>query len=259
MVVLDPLMSAISDRLDTHVNREVRQALDPLARIADQTDAVFAGIAHFNKSSGADASSLITGSGAFKDVARFIFGFATDPEDGTQVITQTKNSLGLSNLPSFAYRITEAVVPTEMGDAKVGRFVLGGRSERTVEDILSAPVGGDQSAKTGAEGYLKKKLGDGPLPSREVEEEAREAHQISKRTLDRARASLKIAAGKVGKDWWISLPEHEAQLRERGAQTGKDANNAKAGTDGNIAKDANPVSPGDVGTVGILPEDEATQ
>ena len=40
MVALDPLMSAISDTLDTHVNRQVRQALDPLARMADRTGAV---------------------------------------------------------------------------------------------------------------------------------------------------------------------------------------------------------------------------
>jgi hypothetical protein len=92
LVALDPLMSAISDTLDTHVNRQGRQALDPLARLADRTGAVIGGIAHFNKSSSTDASSLITASGAFKDVARFIFAFATDDEDGTQVITQTKKS-----------------------------------------------------------------------------------------------------------------------------------------------------------------------
>jgi AAA domain len=50
LVALDPLMSAISDHLDTHVNRQVRQALDPLARLADRTGATVAGIAHFNKS-----------------------------------------------------------------------------------------------------------------------------------------------------------------------------------------------------------------
>ena len=42
LVALDPLMSAISDTLDTHVNRQVRQALDPLARMADRTGAVVA-------------------------------------------------------------------------------------------------------------------------------------------------------------------------------------------------------------------------
>jgi AAA domain len=251
MVALDPLMSAISDTLDTHVNRQVRQALDPLARIADQTGAVIAGIAHFNKSSSADASSLITASGAFKDVARFIFAFATDDEDGAQVITQTKNSLGLSSLPSLAYHIIEAIVPTAKGDAKVGKFVLDGLSERSVRDILSVQPGGEErDALARAVDYLRKALADGPRPTKDVEEEAREVHRITKRTLDRARSDLKIRTAKRGNAWWVSLPEHEGDLSALPAKAAKDA---KDGTVGNIAKVAKSTSPREVGTVGILP------
>jgi hypothetical protein len=230
--VLDPLMSAISDTLDTHVNRQVRQALDPLARMADRTGAMVAGVAHFNKSGGTDASSLITASGAFKDVARSIFAFAAD-DDG-QVITQTKNNLGHSGLPSMAYRIIEAIVPTAKGDARVGRFVLDGQSERTVGDILSDQGNGaERDQKARAEDYLRKALADGPRPTKAVEEEAREVGQISKRTLERARGELKIPTQKVGDAWWISLPEHEGDLRQL-----------------NPAKDAKSPSPGVPGGVG---------
>jgi hypothetical protein len=251
MVALDPLMSAISATLDTHVTREVRQALDPLTRIADKTGAVIAGIAHFNKSSGTDASSLITGSGAFKDVARFIFGFATDPDDGSQVITQTKNSLGLSNLPSFAYRIIEATVDTAKGAARVGKLVMDGKSERTVQDILSVKNGDEPGAKDRAEGYLKKALAGGPRLVRDVEEEAREAPGISKRTLERARRDLSIPTVKRG-GWWISLPEHEEDLNALPAKTAKAAKAANTGAVGKAAKDANTASPGDVGGLGVL-------
>ena len=254
LVVLDPLMSAISDKLDTHVNREVRQALDPLARIADQTGAIVAGIAHFSKSSGTDASSLITGSGAFKDVARSIFAFASDTEG--HVITQTKNSLGHSGLPSMAYRIIEAVVPTAKGDAKVGRFVLDGTSERSVEDILKDQGSGqDRDALTRAEDYLRKALANGPQPSKDIEDEARQAENITKRTLDRARQQLKIKAAKRGSAWWISLPEHEGDLRDNA----KSANDASVGTVGNLANDANPGLKGRGGILGILPDPEARQ
>jgi len=254
MVALDPLMSAISDTLDTHVNRQVRQALDPLARMADRTGAVFAGIAHFNKSASTDASSLITASGAFKDVARFIFAFATDSEDGSKVITQTKNSLGYSDLPSQAYRIVEAVVPTAKGDARVGRLILDGPSERTVQDILSIQAGvGDRGEKTRAEDYLRKALASGPRLAKDVEEEAREVHGITKRTLDRARQALKIATAKRGNRWCIALPEHEGDLVTYApAETSNDANNATTGTVGNHAKDANAALPGAVGNVGTV-------
>jgi AAA domain/DnaB-like helicase N terminal domain len=255
MVALDPLMSAISDTLDTHVNRQVRQALDPLARLADRTGAVIAGIAHFNKSASTDASSLITASGAFKDVARFIFAFATDEQDGSKVITQTKNSLGQSDLPSLAYRLVSATVPTSTGDTNVGRLVLDGLSERSVQDILSVQLGGEPGEKTRADDYLRKALADGPRRSKDVEEEAQQAHGISKRTLDRARRDLSIPAVKGASGaWWISLPDHEGDLHEaaKADLPAKIAKDAKPDTVGNQANDAKAVSTGDVGTVGIL-------
>ena len=260
MVVLDPLMSAIGDSLDTHVNRQVRQALDPLARIADRTGAIMLGIAHFSKATGTDVSSLITGSGAFKDVARFIFGFATDEESetGGGVITQSKNSLGRSGLPSLAYRIVEATVPTAKGDARVGRFVLDGASERSVTDILLAGQGGDdRNEKSRAEEVLRDLLADGPKRSKEVEEDAREVYGISVRTLKRARSELRVPAakrnsgrvssnGQRAAEWWISLPQHEGDLREpydepEGPPPG-----------GKSAKDSNPPRGGTLGTLGTL-------
>ena len=66
LVVLDPLMSCIGKGIDTHRERDVRTALDPLARMADRTGCVLLGIAHFNKGAGTDPASLITGSGAMK-------------------------------------------------------------------------------------------------------------------------------------------------------------------------------------------------
>lgn len=259
LVALDPLMSAISDTLDTHVNRQVRQALDPLARMADRTGAAVFGIAHFNKSAGTDASSLITASGAFKDVARFIFAFAADEDGGNGgVVTQTKNSLGHSNLPSLAYRIVEAVVPTSKGDARVGRFTLDGVADRTVQDILSEQGGADERRQAAvAEDFLRKALSGGPRPSKDVEEEAREVHGIAKRTLDRARRSVQIATLKRGVMWCVALPEHEADLAvyepPQPAKTPKNAKDANVGILGNRANDAKVAPPGDVGMVGILP------
>lgn len=125
LVVLDPLLSLIGDGIDTHRERAVREALDPLAQIADRTQAVLLGIAHFNKSAGTDISARITGSGAFKNVPRAIFGFGRDLEaaDGVCVLTQSKNSLGRSNLPSIRYWIESAEIQTLKGAAVTGRFV----------------------------------------------------------------------------------------------------------------------------------------
>ncbi|BBY13825.1 AAA family ATPase [Mycobacterium marseillense] len=146
LVVLDPLMSLVSDRIDTHRERDVREALDPLAKIADRTKAVILGIAHWNKGSGTDISARITGSGAFKNVPRAIFGFGRDPgsADGSCVLTQSKNSLGRSDLPSISYRIESATVETAHGDAHTGRFVVLGVSDRSLGEIL-ATANGDKA------------------------------------------------------------------------------------------------------------------
>ncbi|GGR80196.1 hypothetical protein GCM10010169_25460 [Micromonospora fulviviridis] len=137
LLVLDPLMSTIGAKIDTHRERDVRTALDPLARLADRARCVVLGIAHFNKGSGTDPSSLITGSGAFKNVPRSVFGFAVDRENGIRVMTQTKNSLGKLDLPSLLYDIEDTAVPTRRGPAHVGRLVWLGESDRSVGDVLS--------------------------------------------------------------------------------------------------------------------------
>lgn len=138
LVVIDPLMSVMGDNIDTHREREVRKALDPLARLADRTGAVIAGIAHFNKGAGTDAASLITGSGAFKNVPRTVFGFAKDESDetGGRVMTQVKNSLGRDDLPSLGYRIEEAVIASKYGPLETSRLTFTGPTDRTVADVL---------------------------------------------------------------------------------------------------------------------------
>ncbi|ETA04218.1 hypothetical protein E0F15_08905 [Frankia sp. B2] len=152
LVVIDPLMSALDATLDSHRTREVRRALDPLAGIADRTGAVILGIAHFNKSSGTDVAQLITGSGAFKDVPRAVFGFARDDSEdasaaGGRVMTQVKNSLGRDDLPSLTYGIASAVVETGRGTSHVGRLHFTGRTDRTVADVLSSSSAPDPDAE----------------------------------------------------------------------------------------------------------------
>ena len=68
---------------------------------------------------------------------------------------------------------------------------------------------------------------------------------ISKRTLERARNDLRIPTQKRGADWWISLPEHEGDLRDKTMiLKGETLSPAKT------AKSANPVSTGGDGGLG---------
>ncbi|MBN6051310.1 AAA family ATPase, partial [Nonomuraea sp. RK-328] len=227
LVILDPLISTISSGVDTHKERSTRTVLDPLARLADRTDCTVLGIAHFGKGAGTDPSSLITGSGAFKNVPRSIFGFAIDPDEGARVMTQSKNSLGLADLPSLAYTIDSVKIETRLGPAEVGRFTFCGHAPRSVEEILSAqPEDGEQrQAKLDAVEFLRNALDGRWRKTKEIAEEAKEAHSISSRTLERARKSLAVTAKQFAtglnnkNEWYIALPEQAATLPEPQPQT----------------------------------------
>ncbi|HLS16188.1 MAG TPA: AAA family ATPase, partial [Beutenbergiaceae bacterium] len=218
LVVIDPLMSVIGERIDTHREREVRSALDPLAKIADRTDCVILGIAHFNKGNGTDAASLITGSGAFKNVPRSIFGFARDESDdaGGRVMSQVKNSLGRDDLPSLGYVIEPAGVQTPKGVAVTGKFTFTGETDRTVTEVLRESRHGADPEETSERdeaaewllGYLAEH--DGEVPAGEAIKAAGTVG-IAKRTLTRARKRAGVISAKDGMTggWVWSRRGHE--------------------------------------------------
>jgi hypothetical protein len=72
LVVLDPIMSIIDGKLDTHKDREVREVLDPLARFAATAEVSVVGLIHVNKSGTSDPLNSIMGSRAFSAVARSV-------------------------------------------------------------------------------------------------------------------------------------------------------------------------------------------
>jgi AAA domain/Toprim-like len=220
LVVIDPLMSVIGEKIDTHREREVRSALDPLAKMADRTGSIFLGIAHFNKGGGTDAASLITGSGAFKNVPRSVFGFARDDSDdsGSRVMSQVKNSLGRDDLPSLAYVIESAEIDTKKGVAVTGRFTFTGESERSVADVLRDSRGGteDQDERKEATDWLVDylKSNGSEAPAKDIYR-AGQNEGYSKDTLKRAKGR-KVRSAKVGDSWVWQLVADEDGTPEDG-------------------------------------------
>ncbi|MFE9699071.1 MULTISPECIES: AAA family ATPase [Streptomyces] len=207
LVVLDPLMSCIGKGIDTHRERDVRTALDPLARMADRTGCVLLGIAHFGKGAGTDPSALITGSGAFKNVPRAVFGFARDDDNDCRVMSQSKNSLGRADLPSLSYNIETTEVPTKKGLAYVGRFTFTGESTRSVSEILAQGQEGDRGERDEAGAWLVDYLTDngGEASAGDVIKAA-EKDGFAKHTIQRARSKVGVTSQKsgFGKGWvWV--------------------------------------------------------
>lgn len=226
LVVIDPLMSVIGEKIDTHREREVRSALDPLAKMADRTGSVLLGIAHFNKGAGTDAASLITGSGAFKNVPRSVFGFARDDSDdkGGRIMSQVKNSLGRDDLPSLSYVIETAEVQTKKGIATTGKFTFTGTSERSVADVLRDSRGGqeDHDERKEAHNWLVDFLAanGGEVPAKDVFKSG-SAEGFSRDALKRAKGR-RVTSTKAGmSDGWVWQlgPDPEPEERTKSAKS----------------------------------------
>jgi len=197
LVLLDPLVSRLSPTLDTHKDAEVRQALEPLVALADRTGVSVLGLIHVSKSVSTDPLTLVMGSRAFPAVARAVLFCMTDPDDEKlRVMSQPKNNLGRSDLPSLTFTIaSEHVATTDEGDVIAGRIVWAGETRRGVREMLasSGESREDRTATQDASGWLDDYLSMHKVAeSQSVKSEGRKAGH-SERTLARARE--RIGAG----------------------------------------------------------------
>jgi hypothetical protein len=142
LLILDPIMSVMASHLDTHVDRQVREALDPLARFAAESGCATLGLIHVNKSSGSDPMNAIMGSRAFGAVARSVLFCMADPDDEeVYLYGHIKSNLG-PNQPTLNYRITQHDVMLEDGSGELiptSRVMWGGIDQRTIREALDPP------------------------------------------------------------------------------------------------------------------------
>ncbi|MFJ9245581.1 AAA family ATPase [Streptomyces sp. NPDC101776] len=231
-LIVDPLMSTLGRTTDAHRTQDVRQALEPLVRMAERTKALTLGIAHFNKTSGTDAAQLISGSGAFKDLARAVLVFARDRESEDQVMTQVKNSLGRLDLPHIGYVIDGMDVETPTGTANVGCLMFTGPVEMGVEDMLSSATGVDTGERDEAAQWLVTFLSDpkngGECAATELLK-AGDRDGFSKDVLKRAKKRAGVAsqkAGGTGVGWVWALKRPDTESDEDSSKEAKGAKGA---------------------------------
>ena len=142
VVVVDPLMSTVDAKTDTHRNNETREVLEPWARIAEEINGVVVGITHLTKdTSNGDILAKLQGSSAFGEVPRSVFGLVKGA-DGTRVMSQVKNSAGRDDL-NLVYEVVETEVTPDSGmTTTVTRFEIIGESEVTASEVLQEQAGG---------------------------------------------------------------------------------------------------------------------
>jgi hypothetical protein len=139
LLILDPLMSRISEALDTHRDGDVRRALEPMVAIADHTGMAIVGLIHHNKSGSSDPLQLVMASKAFTAVARSVHTVIKDPDDETEarrLFGTPKNNLGRTDLPVMSFTITGWDYDTDEGPGSTGQLVWGDNVDGTIAEAL---------------------------------------------------------------------------------------------------------------------------
>lgn len=199
LILLDPLMSRVDAKLDTHKDSEVRKALEPLVKMASESEAAVLGLLHVNKSGSTDPLTSLMGSRAFSAVARAVLYVVEDSENReVKVMGQPKNNLGRSDLPDLTYSLSQVTVG-EWEDEIITSVALTWGQDRaagSIRTMLSTKTTSKSKMEL-AEEWLESYLAEnGKTPSKVVKEVG-EAEGYNDRLLQRAFNELN---GKVSKE-----------------------------------------------------------
>jgi hypothetical protein len=209
LVILDPVVSHLDGKADSHKTKDVRKALEPLHRAAETSGFGVLGIMHFNKEKGTDPRQRGQMSTAFREVFRSTLVFGPDPDapedKSRRVVALDKNNL-VPPQPSYRMRI-EGVTLDEM-DPKTGepirtaRIVAGEKCSYTAEELLEAAGVKPRALSEqgdGARAFLMAALQDGGgVCDVGVTKAGAEKAGISETALDKAKRGLRLGYRRAG-------------------------------------------------------------
>jgi predicted ATP-dependent serine protease len=124
LLIIDPVPSVIDEKLDTYKDSSVRQALTPLAELAQTANVTVLGLLHVGKSDSPDFNNRVLGSRAFTAVPRSVLALMRDNDESGEVLLVgvNKSNLGSMNVPMKVFRLESATLEVENGSATVGAF-----------------------------------------------------------------------------------------------------------------------------------------
>ena len=139
LLIIDPIVAALSGGIDAYRDHEVRRAFAPLAQLAERNDLAVVAIMHLTKAQTGDLLGRVSGSVAFTAAARSVLAFARDPDDpdgdagDRRVIVHIKSNWGRM-APSLLAEVQEHHIDDDPPDL-VSRLVILGESPLTAEDF----------------------------------------------------------------------------------------------------------------------------
>lgn len=149
LLIIDPIMSVIQGSIDTHKDREVRQALDPLSRFAAASGVGILGLIHVNKSNTTDPLNSVMASRAFTAVARSVMYCIADPEcekGDRYLFGHPKCNVGPKQ-PTIGYHIQQVTFDLDPSEVEEGddaeivtsRVKWGEEDDRSIAEAMEGP------------------------------------------------------------------------------------------------------------------------
>jgi putative DNA primase/helicase len=243
LVIVDPL-SAYLGKADSHTDAEIRGVLMPLAALAERTGTAILAVMHLNKRAAGPALYRSGGSIAFVAAARAAHVVTTDvdnPASARRLFLPLKQNLS-EPAAGLAYVVESTTILDNDGNAIPTARVTWepGTVSTTASQALAATDQGDadKSSLDEAKEFLQEALNNGPVASKAIQTEARQAG-VQERTLWRAKSLLGIKATKEGfsDGWHWQLPPADEQSAEGCQEDTKAAKSAKpidVGRDGRL-------------------------
>lgn len=201
LVTIDPIVAYMGGKVDLHRANEVRAVTAPLVDIIASSNAALIATLHLSKASQNRALYRGLGSIDLPAAARSVLLAGNDPDNPSdRALIQIKSNLAPFG-PALGYSIDSA------------GFRWTGESTLTAGAILAPESADGGGRRDQAADFLRDVLADGPMPSKEIDQERRAAG-ISEATLNRAKTSLGVRAYRLGEagrrgggQWVWELPQ----------------------------------------------------
>lgn len=205
LVIIDPIMALMGDRIDSHRDQDVRKITTPLSALAEDLGVTILAVRHPNKSGSTNAIMRGGGSIGLIGAARVGLVIGKESEDSNdRILAVAKNNLA-PNEESLRFRF---VSDEQFGCARIEWL---GTSKLSANELYVEPNLEDKSQTEEATEFLIGLLTTGECEGQLVKKKATEAG-ITEKPLRRAREKVAIVdrrgSGAQHGSWWSLKPEY---------------------------------------------------
>jgi len=227
LIVIDPLTAHLAGNVDSFKDQSIREALAPLAALAEERRLAIVVVAHLNKGQSTDPIQRLGGSVGLPAAARSVLLLGRDPDDpdgpggSGRVLAHVKSNFA-PPAPSWALRIVSATVDDWLGQFETAEIIEVGPSPYLGPDLLasSSENGGLPKVMSEAVTFLREVLSGGPLKMTDVEGEAEQAGlswETVKRAKKHAGVETRKQRGVLNGPWLWELAKQPRTKELRGA------------------------------------------